>query len=195
MTIQDHQKQRRVLAGIGRHPPARSDFGYSRKPGRARLLAWQRLRRNCKRFLRILIGRRATGRDSRAILPSTVSFLSGVCSTRVYCRPVCPVRSARSENVTFYATAAAAERAGFRLCLRCRPETAPGSPAWMGTATTVARGMRMIEEGFLDREPVASLSAALGVGSRATCCVSSCAMREPARTRWPRRGECKRQNS
>jgi hypothetical protein len=154
-----------VLAGIGRHPPARSDFGYSRKPGRARLLAWQRLRRNCKRFLRILIGRRATGRDSRAILPSTVSFLSGVCSTRVYCRPVCPVRSARSENVTFYATAAAAERAGFRLCLRCRPETAPGSPAWMGTATTVARGMRMIEEGFLDRESVASLSAALGVGS------------------------------
>jgi AraC family transcriptional regulator, regulatory protein of adaptative response / methylated-DNA-[protein]-cysteine methyltransferase len=79
---------------------------------------------------------------------------------------VCPMRPARSENVTFYATAAAAERAGFRPCLRCRPETAPGSPAWMGTATTVARGMRMIEEGFLDRESVASLSAALGVGSR-----------------------------
>jgi AraC family transcriptional regulator of adaptative response / DNA-3-methyladenine glycosylase II len=93
-------------------------------------------------------------------------FLSGVRSTRIYCRPVCPVRPARSENVSFYATAAAAERAGFRPCLRCRPETAPGSPAWMGTATTVARGMRMIEEGFLDREAVAGLAAALGVGSR-----------------------------
>ncbi len=66
-------------------------------------------------------------------------FLSGVRSTRIYCRPVCPVRPARSENVTFYATAAAAERAGFRPCLRCRPETAPGSPAWMGTATNIRR--------------------------------------------------------
>lgn len=93
-------------------------------------------------------------------------FFSGVRSTRIYCRPVCPVRPARSENVTFYATAAAAERAGFRPCLRCRPETAPGSPAWMGTATTVARGMRMIEAGFLDRGSVAGLADALGVGPR-----------------------------
>ena len=93
-------------------------------------------------------------------------FFSGVRSTRIYCRPVCPVRPARSENVTFYATAAAAERAGFRPCLRCRPETAPGSPAWMGTATTVARGIRMIDEGYLDRGSVAGLAAALGVGPR-----------------------------
>lgn len=93
-------------------------------------------------------------------------FFSGVRSTRIYCRPVCPVRPARSENVTFYATAAAAERAGFRPCLRCRPETAPGSPAWMGTATTVARGMRMIEEGFLDQATVVDLADALGIGSR-----------------------------
>jgi AraC family transcriptional regulator of adaptative response / DNA-3-methyladenine glycosylase II len=93
-------------------------------------------------------------------------FFSGVRSTRIYCRPVCPVRPARSENVTFYATAAAAERAGFRPCLRCRPETAPGSPAWMGTATTVARGMRMIEDGFLDQCSVTGLAAALGVGPR-----------------------------
>ncbi|MFB9264444.1 bifunctional transcriptional activator/DNA repair enzyme AdaA [Bradyrhizobium erythrophlei] len=93
-------------------------------------------------------------------------FFSGVRSTRIYCRPVCPVRPARSENVTFYATAAAAERAGFRPCLRCRPETAPGSPAWMGTATTVARGIRMIDEGYLDRGSVAELATALGVGPR-----------------------------
>jgi len=93
-------------------------------------------------------------------------FFSGVRSTRIYCRPVCPVRPARSENVTFYATAAAAERAGFRPCLRCRPESAPGSPAWMGTATTVSRGMRLIEEGYLDRESVGALADALGVGPR-----------------------------
>lgn len=93
-------------------------------------------------------------------------FFSGVRSTRIYCRPVCPVRPARSENVTFYATAAAAERAGFRPCFRCRPETAPGSPAWRGTVTTVARGMRVIDEGFLDQRSVADLAAALGVGPR-----------------------------
>ncbi|UFW49219.1 MULTISPECIES: Ada metal-binding domain-containing protein [Bradyrhizobium] len=93
-------------------------------------------------------------------------FFSGVRSTKIYCRPVCPVRPARSKNVTFYATAAAAERAGFRPCLRCRPETAPGSPAWMGTATTVARGMRLINDGFLDRATAAELAEALGVGPR-----------------------------
>lgn len=93
-------------------------------------------------------------------------FFSGVRSTRIYCRPVCPVRPARSENVTFYATAAAAERAGFRPCLRCRPETAPGSPAWLGTATTVARGMRLIDDGFLDRATMTELAGALGVGPR-----------------------------
>jgi AraC family transcriptional regulator of adaptative response / DNA-3-methyladenine glycosylase II len=93
-------------------------------------------------------------------------FFSGVRSTRIYCRPVCPVRPARSGNVTFYATAAAAERAGFRPCLRCRPETAPGSPAWLGTATTVARGMRLIDDGFLDRATMTELAEALGVGPR-----------------------------
>ncbi|MDN4987279.1 helix-turn-helix domain-containing protein [Bradyrhizobium arachidis] len=95
-------------------------------------------------------------------------FFSGVRSTKIYCRPVCPVRPARSENVTFYPTAAAAaaERAGFRPCLRCRPETAPGSPAWLGTATTVARGMRLIDDGFLDRASMAELAEALGVGPR-----------------------------
>ena len=81
-------------------------------------------------------------------------FFTGVRTTRIYCRPVCGVRPAKSENVRFFPTAAAAERAGFRPCLRCRPEAAPGSPAWNGTATTVACGMRLIEEGFLDKASV-----------------------------------------
>src|SRR5262244_4672923 len=93
-------------------------------------------------------------------------FFTGVRTTRIYCRPVCPVRPARSANVVFFGSAAAAERAGFRPCLRCRPETAPGSPAWSGTATTVARGMRLIEEGFLDRSSVDQLAGKLGIGPR-----------------------------
>jgi AraC family transcriptional regulator of adaptative response/methylated-DNA-[protein]-cysteine methyltransferase len=93
-------------------------------------------------------------------------FFTGVRTTRVYCRPVCPVRPAKSKNVQFFGTAAAAERAGFRPCLRCRPETAPGSPAWSGTATTVARGMRLIQNGFLDEASVADLADHLGIGPR-----------------------------
>src|SRR5499433_4380662 len=93
-------------------------------------------------------------------------FFTAVRTTRLYCRPICPVRPAKSENVVFFPTAAAAERAGFRPCLRCRPETAPGSPAWCGTATTVARGMRLIDTGFLDRASIDALAAKLGVGPR-----------------------------
>ena len=93
-------------------------------------------------------------------------FFTGVRTMRTYCRPVCPVRRARSESVVFFRSAAAAERAGFRPCLRYRPETAPGSPAWSGTATTVARGMRLIEEGFLDQASVAELAERLGIGPR-----------------------------
>ena len=93
-------------------------------------------------------------------------FFSGVRSTKIYCRPVCPVHPAKSINVTFYPTAAAAERAGFRPCLRCRPETAPGSPAWLGTATTVGRACRLIEDGFLDANSVSDLADTLGIGSR-----------------------------
>jgi AraC family transcriptional regulator of adaptative response/methylated-DNA-[protein]-cysteine methyltransferase len=93
-------------------------------------------------------------------------FFTGVRTTRIYCRPVCPVRPAQSRNVVFFPSAAAAERAGFRPCLRCRPETAPDSPAWAGTATTVARGMRLIEEGFLNEGSVADLADRLGMGPR-----------------------------
>jgi AraC family transcriptional regulator, regulatory protein of adaptative response / methylated-DNA-[protein]-cysteine methyltransferase len=93
-------------------------------------------------------------------------FFSGVKTTKIYCRPVCPVRPAKSSNVMFFKSAAAAEKAGFRPCLRCRPESAEGSPAWQGTATTVARAMRIIDNGYLDHSSVEELAARLGVGSR-----------------------------
>jgi len=93
-------------------------------------------------------------------------FFSGVRTTRIYCRPVCPVRPAQGKNVEFYATAAAAEAAGFRPCLRCRPETAPFSPAWQGSRTTVHRAMRLIRDGALDRAGVNDLAGRLGVGAR-----------------------------
>jgi AraC family transcriptional regulator of adaptative response/methylated-DNA-[protein]-cysteine methyltransferase len=93
-------------------------------------------------------------------------FFTGVRTTRIYCRPVCPVRPAHSKNVIFFGSAAAAERAGFRPCLRCRPEAAAGSPAWNGTATTVVRAMRLIEEGFLNEGSVAELADRLGIGTR-----------------------------
>jgi AraC family transcriptional regulator of adaptative response / DNA-3-methyladenine glycosylase II len=76
-------------------------------------------------------------------------FYTGVRTTGVYCRPVCPVRPARSRNVEFFQSAAAAEAAGFHPCLRCRPETAPFSAAWNGSRSTVARGLRLIAEGAL----------------------------------------------
>lgn len=95
-------------------------------------------------------------------------FFSGVRTTRVYCRPVCPVRPARACNVTFYPSAAAAEAAGFRPCLRCRPKTAPFSPAWNGSVTTVRRALRLIEGGALDAEKASVEHPAerLGIGSR-----------------------------
>jgi AraC family transcriptional regulator of adaptative response/methylated-DNA-[protein]-cysteine methyltransferase len=95
-------------------------------------------------------------------------FFTGVRTTRIYCRPVCPVRPARAANVCFYPTAAAAEAAGFRPCLRCRPETAPFCPAWNGSRTTAERAMRLIAEGALDEEgaSVDALAARVGIGSR-----------------------------
>ncbi|OJU34041.1 MAG: transcriptional regulator [Alphaproteobacteria bacterium 65-37] len=93
-------------------------------------------------------------------------FFSGVRTTRIYCRPVCPVRPAQGKNVAFYPTAAAAEAAGFRPCLRCRPETAPFSPAWRGSRTTVRRALRLIHDGALDRANVEDLAARLGIGAR-----------------------------
>jgi AraC family transcriptional regulator of adaptative response / DNA-3-methyladenine glycosylase II len=93
-------------------------------------------------------------------------FYVGVRTTGIYCRPICPANPPKSENVTFYPTAAAASEAGLRPCLRCRPECAPGTPAWFGTSTTVNRGLRLIAEGALDQGNVERLSDRLGVTSR-----------------------------
>src|SRR5438874_11802953 len=76
-------------------------------------------------------------------------FFTGVLTTRIYCRPTCPVKPAKSRNVVFFPTAAAAELAGFRPCLRCRPEPAPGTPAWRGAAARVTRALRLIDSGSL----------------------------------------------
>jgi AraC family transcriptional regulator, regulatory protein of adaptative response / methylated-DNA-[protein]-cysteine methyltransferase len=89
-----------------------------------------------------------------------------VKTTGIYCRPVCPARTPFARNVVFYPSAAAAERAGYRPCLRCRPETAPFCPAWNGTRTTVERALGLIEEGALDRDDVAALAGRLGIGPR-----------------------------
>ncbi len=93
-------------------------------------------------------------------------FYAGVTSTGIYCRPGCPAPLPRPRNVRFFRCAAAAEEAGFRACLRCRPETAPGTPAWTGTSATVARALRQIEAGLADDAPLGALAARLGVGER-----------------------------
>jgi len=93
-------------------------------------------------------------------------FFIGVRTTGIYCRPICPANPPRPENVSFFPTAAAAAEAGYRPCLRCRPETAPGTPAWAGTSTTVQRGLRLISNGALDEDSIEGLSDRLGVSSR-----------------------------
>jgi AraC family transcriptional regulator of adaptative response / DNA-3-methyladenine glycosylase II len=93
-------------------------------------------------------------------------FFVGVKTTGVYCRPICPAPTPRSENVTFYLTAASAQEAGFRPCLRCRPETAPDLGAWRGTSNTVSRALSLIELGALDEARVDGLAGRLGVGER-----------------------------
>jgi len=96
-------------------------------------------------------------------------FFTGVRTTGIYCRPVCPVRHAQSKNVEYYPSAAAAEAAGFRPCLRCRPETAPFSPAWKGSLTTVERALRLVDEGALDEGGVEAMAGRLGIGARQLC--------------------------
>jgi AraC family transcriptional regulator, regulatory protein of adaptative response / methylated-DNA-[protein]-cysteine methyltransferase len=89
-----------------------------------------------------------------------------VKTTGIYCRPVCRVRTPFARNVEFYPSAAAAERAGYRPCLRCRPETAPFCPAWKGTRTTVERALTLIEAGALDTDNTEVLAERLGIGPR-----------------------------
>lgn len=93
-------------------------------------------------------------------------FYVAVKTTGIYCRPICPANAPKSENVSFYPSAAAASEAGYRPCLRCRPESAPGTPAWSGTSTTVRRGLRLISTGALDDGNVEMLADRLGVTSR-----------------------------
>src|SRR4029077_17921486 len=77
-------------------------------------------------------------------------FFIGVLGSRVYCRSICPAPPAKEKNVRYFSTAAAAAEAGFRPCLRCRPEASPGTPAWLGTPTTVSRALRLIAESGLE---------------------------------------------
>ena len=93
-------------------------------------------------------------------------FFIGVLSTGIYCRPICPARSPNPENIVYFPTAAAAAEAGLRPCLRCRPEAAPGSPAWNGTSATVSRAMLLIRQGALNEGGLEDLALKLGVGSR-----------------------------
>ena len=93
-------------------------------------------------------------------------LFTGVKTTGIYCRPICPAPTPRSENVVFYPTAAAAQQAGFRPCLRCRPETAPDLGAWRGASNTVSRALSLIEMGALDDASVDGLASRVGVGER-----------------------------
>jgi AraC family transcriptional regulator of adaptative response / DNA-3-methyladenine glycosylase II len=93
-------------------------------------------------------------------------FFIAVTTTRVYCRPVCPVRAPKDDHIRYFPTAAAAEAAGFRPCLRCRPEASPGTPAWLGTSAVVSRALRLIGEGSLDEDGVDALAGRLGMTAR-----------------------------
>ncbi|MDP9953330.1 MULTISPECIES: AlkA N-terminal domain-containing protein [Streptomyces] len=93
-------------------------------------------------------------------------FFTAVLTTRIYCRPSCPVVPPKVRNMTFYPSAAACQQAGFRACKRCRPDTSPGSPEWNARADSVARAMRLIRDGVVDREGVTGLAARLGYSAR-----------------------------
>jgi AraC family transcriptional regulator of adaptative response / DNA-3-methyladenine glycosylase II len=106
----------------------------------------------------------------RAILARDVRFdgrfFTAVRTTGIYCRPVCPVRPPKLENMIFVPCAAAAEAMGYRPCMRCRPETAPGTPAWMGSSAVVTRALRLIDEDALDGDDVEAFAQRLGIGGR-----------------------------
>lgn len=95
----------------------------------------------------------------------------GVISTGIYCRPICPARTPKRENCRFFSSSATAQAAGFRACLRCRPEIAPELAGWRGTSNTVSRALALIADGFLDHETatVESLATRVGMGARQLC--------------------------
>ena len=125
-------------------------------------------------------------------------FVTAVRSTHIYCRPSCPARLPRREGVRFYASAAAAQQAGYRACKRCRPDASPGSPEWDVRADLVARAMRLIGDGVVDRDGRRRAGGAAGLHHRATspgCSPPSSApgrWRSPARSAPKRRGCCSR---
>lgn len=93
-------------------------------------------------------------------------FFIAVVTTGIYCRPICPAPSPKEKNVRYFPSAAAAAEAGFRPCLRCRPEASPGTPAWLGASSTVSRALKLIGESALDDGDVDDLAERLGIGSR-----------------------------
>src|SRR3954452_10662486 len=93
-------------------------------------------------------------------------FFTAVVTTGIYCRPSCPVVPPKVKNMRFYPSAAAAQQAGFRACKRCRPDATPGSPQWNERADVVARAMRLIADGVVDRDGVPGLAARLGYSIR-----------------------------
>src|SRR5258708_21037973 len=93
-------------------------------------------------------------------------FFTAVRSTRIFCRPICPARPPLRRNVEYYSNAAAALAAGYRPCLRCRPEVSPDLPVWAGTSATVNRALRLIDEGALDDGSTEELAERLGLTDR-----------------------------
>src|SRR2546427_12304611 len=91
-------------------------------------------------------------------------FFIGGIGSGVYCRSICPAPTAKEKNVRYFPSAAAAAEAGFRPCLRCRPESSPGTPAWLGTSNTVSRALRLIGESGLEDGGGGKASGALGGG-------------------------------
>src|SRR5579872_24691 len=154
-----------VLAGFGRgcasaRPAYRSrPKTASRVPGSGRIVLSMR---QISEFDDDTLHRARLSRDARF----DGKFFIAVTSTGIYCRPTCPVRSPKLANVRYYATAAAAAEAGYRPCLRCRPEAAPGTPAWLGTSAVVRRALRLIQEGALNECSVGAFAARMGVCGR-----------------------------
>jgi AraC family transcriptional regulator, regulatory protein of adaptative response / DNA-3-methyladenine glycosylase II len=141
-------------AGIGRGHAIVSDSRQIFAAGRAKLHPMQLDAEHCHRA--------CEAKDARF----DGWFFAGITSTGIYCRPSCPARTPKRENRRFFATAAAAQAAGFRACKRCRPDASPGSPEWDTRADLVGRLMRLIADGVVDREGVAGLASRVGFSER-----------------------------
>ncbi len=106
----------------------------------------------------------------RALLSKDVrfdgKFFFGVRTTGIYCRPICSSRKPHFQNVIFFKEAAQAQESGFRPCKRCRPESTPGTSAWVGKSATLTRALKLIKRGVYDREGILGLAQKLGIGDR-----------------------------